>query len=342
MVKLIAFYLPQYHVIPENNFWWGDGFTEWNNVRSAKPFFSGHDQPRIPDKTIGYYDLSSEDFLLYQHKMALNSGIFGFCYYYYNFDGHTLLEQPLQIMLKNKVIQNKFCLCWANESWTRAWYGQNKEVLIKQNYSEDNAVRIFYSLVKYFNDYRYIKIEGKPVFIVYNPDEITDTKMYSHVWRYLAKKHGFEGLYLICVESLVYNMHPELYGFDAAIEFAPDWTVSCLEKKLDTGFRIYDYKQTVINMMLKPEPGYVRFRGAFPGWDNTPRYKNSGICFDNFSLGTFKYFVENRISETKKNFPPDYQYVFVNAWNEWGEGCYLEPDVRYGFSKLNIIKDLIR
>jgi len=257
MVKLIAFYLPQFHEIPENNLWWGKGFTEWDNVRNAKPFFFNHDQPRIPDNNIGYYDLMNSNFLEFQHGMALRYGLHGFCYYYYNFDGHTLLEGPLKIILNNRNIKNNYCICWANESWTRAWYGQNKEVLIEQRYSEKNAIDIFYSLKKYFSDTRYIKINGMPLFVIYNPCDNHSISVYSDIWKYLARKNKFPGIFLVSVESLIYNVDPASYGFDASIEFAPDWTVACLEDKIEETFRIYDYKRTAINMMMKSDPNYI-------------------------------------------------------------------------------------
>lgn len=341
MPKIIAFYLPQFHAIPENDRWWGKGFTEWNNVKSATPKFVGHYQPHIPHRSIGYYDLSNESFCVRQHNMATRHGIYGFCYYYYFFGGRTILEKPLTLFLNNKSIVNKFCLCWANESWTRAWYGQNKEVLIEQKYSDENAIQFYHSIKKYLHDERYITINGKPFLLVYRPEDISDCKAYSDIWRYLAKKDGYEDLFLASVESLIHNIDPEVFGFDAAVEFAPDWSVAKFLSLENKTFRVFDYKQSVANMLKKPSPGYLRFKGAFPGWDNTPRYRKCGISFQNSSLGVFKFFLEQRIQQTRNDLPQDMQYIFINAWNEWGEGCYLEPDEKSGYAKLAIIKELL-
>lgn len=342
MIKPIAFYLPQYHPIPENDQWWGKGFTEWHNVKNARPQFKNHYQPHIPHNTIGYYDLRDRNFLIKQHDLAKQYGIYGFCYYYYFFDGKTLLDLPLKIIRNTPEIQTNYCLCWANENWTRAWYGQNKEILISNTYNEDNALNFIKTVSPYFQDDRYIKIDGKPLLLVYEPDLIHNTRNYAKVWRNYVESIGFRGIYLASVEALTLGVNPAEYGFDAAVEFAPDWTQAHLLSDRTISHRIFDYKETIKNMMLKPEPDYTRFNCVFPSWDNTPRYKNSAITFINNNPGAFKYFLHATIEKTKNKFTPDNQFLFINAWNEWGEGCHLEPDQANGYAYLQILKELMQ
>ena len=341
-MEIVAFYLPQFHAIAENDLWWGQGFTEWDNVRAATPCFEGHYQPHIPHSSLGYYDLSDPETIERQHRLALRYGVGAFCYYYYNFSGHTLLETPLRLILQNSRISNRFCLCWANQDWTRVWYGQNKEVLIRQEYSRENAIRIFHGVEPYLTDKRNIRIAGKPLFLVYDPESNPLMREYSEIWRERAAQSGLGDLFLVNVEALCQRVHPAQYGFDAAVEFAPDWVQAVMTSQHGQYPRHYDYQATVRNMLLKEQVPYKRMRCVFPGWDNTPRYKKVGIVFKNSSLGIFRYALENALEYTRRYLPEEMQYVFINAWNEWGEGCHLEPDERYGFSTLQIVRSLIR
>ena len=224
-IKLIAFYLPQFHPFPENDRWWGKGFTEWTNVTKAKPNFKGHYQPHRPIH-LGYYDLRVPEVMQEQAQLAKNYGVYGFSYYFYWFDGVVLMETPLRAMLNNKSIDMPFCLTWANENWTRRWTGDEQDVLIAQNYSETDAIALLQYMMDYFQDERYIRIDGKPIFIIYRPNDIPNIKQISHLWRKEAEKHGLPGLYLISVKF--YNMTaPEDIGFDALVEFPPhklNWT----------------------------------------------------------------------------------------------------------------------
>ncbi|RZL43083.1 MAG: glycosyl hydrolase, partial [Pedobacter sp.] len=220
-VKPIAFYLPQYHAIKENNEWWGEGFTEWTNVKKANPKFKNHYQPHIPINN-NYYDLSDNNVLEEQAKIAQRYGVYGFCFYHYWFNGELLLETPLNNMLANKNPQLPFCLCWANENWTRTWDGQEKEVLKKQNYSLADDLEHIKYLIPFFADERYIKIDGKPVFLMYRTELHPNIKEASEIWREEVKKVGFPDLYLIRVENFERNIDPVLHGFDAGTEFAPD------------------------------------------------------------------------------------------------------------------------
>ena len=341
-MKAIAFYLPQFHATPENDLWWGQGFTEWTNVTSAVPYFAGHYQPHVPHESVGYYDLSRPEDLVRQHRQAYRYGVSAFCYYYYNFNGKTLLEEPLRIMNGDDSLQNEFCLCWANEDWTRAWYGQKKEVLLGQNYSPDHALSFIKAVTPYLKNPRYLRVDNKPLLLVYRPEHNPICLEYSSIWRTYAREFsdqlGFEDFYLVGVEALTHGVPPETYGFDAALEFAPDWTQTRLLSGPDERPRRFDYKATVQNMIAKPDPDYTRFRCIFPGWDNTPRYKQAGVLFDNNSMGVFKYFAEFAVDYTRRKLPDSAQFVFINAWNEWGEGCHLEPDEKHGFLPLQIVR----
>ena len=338
VIRALAFYLPQYHATPENDAWWGAGFTEWDNVRAARPCFVGHYQPHEPHPRLGYYNLADPAQLERQHRLAARYGLYGFCYYYYNFSGKTLLETPLRLINSLPDITLPFCLCWANHDWTRAWYGQSKEVLIGQEYKLENAAKVFAGLLPYLLNPRYIKVARIPLLLVFNPEHNPLMPEYSRIWRELALQSGLPGLFLAGVESLAIGVEPERYGFDVAVEFAPDWSCAALTSDAGAAPRVYDYQATLRNMLLKPAPSYTRLRCLFPGWDNTPRYKRAGLVFDNFSLGAFQYAVEQTREQSLARLPEELRYVFFNAWNEWGEGCHLEPDKRHGFMPLEIMR----
>lgn len=338
----IAFYLPQFHAIAENDLWWGKGFTEWDNVKTAIPYFTNHYQPHVPHKNIGYYNLLDQDVVEYQHSLAYNYGVKNFCYYYYNFSGKTLLEKPLKIINENQNIKNNFCLCWANQDWTRIWYGQNKDILIKQEYSIKNAAIIFKDMLEYFLNPRYIKIDNKPLLLTFSPDRNSLINEYSKMWREMALNSGFAGIYLIGVEAMSMGTDPVEYGFDAGLEFAPDWSCAVQLSKKGEKPRILDYSATVKNTLKKPVPPYTRLRCVFPGWDNTPRYKQAGIVFSNYSPGAFKYAIDFSIKYTQEYLPQNLHYIFINAWNEWGEGCHIEPDEHKGYLNLKIIRQAFK
>lgn len=339
--KIIAFYLPQFHPIPENDEWWGKDFTEWDNVRSGVPGFPNHYQPHIPASPLGYYDLRQERVQQMQAAMARRFGIHGFCYYYYWFGGKKLLETPLETMLRSGKPDFPFCLCWANPPWTRAWYGQSKQVLIDQDYSDTSMAKLMQDIGQILSDPRYITVNGRPLFCVYQAEELPESKKTTDVWREQAHKLGLAEPYLVRVEALAWDTNPTDLGFDAAIEFAPDWRQ--LGNLLNPGEqpRRVDYRTVVKNMILKPDPGYKRFRGVFPQWDNTARYKKAAMVVDNASPGVFAYHLETALEYTRQRFEGDEQLIFVNAWNEWGEGCHLEPDERNGTSWLEAIRQTL-
>lgn len=357
-IKPIAIYLPQFHAIPENNNWWGKGFTEWTNVTKSEPKFPGHYQPHLP-KDLGFYDLRLLETMEEQASLAQSYGIYGFCYYHYWFNGKLLLERPIEQMLKSGKPDFPFCLCWANENWTRRWDGQEQEVLMKQEYSlEDDRAHIKY-LINYFKDSRYIKIDGKPVYLMYRSELHPKINEATAIWREEAKKAGFDDLYIIRVENFERNLDPALHGFDAAMEFAPDglyrgkkYTKKNLIKHFITkklhklNIRksaffengIYDYNQLVKNMLSKPKFSYKYFRCVCPSWDNSARRQTGATMYLDSTPEKFQHWVSLIKQETENTFAEDEKIFFINAWNEWAEGCHLEPDQKWDKEYLEALK----
>lgn len=351
-MRPIAFYLPQYHPIPENDKWWGEGFTEWTNVRKAVPRFPGHFQPHAPGK-LGYYDLRSPDARQAQADLAREYGIHGFCYYHYWFNGKRLLETPFNEALRSGKPDFPFCLCWANENWTRRWDGEEREVLMAQDYSHEDDLEHIESLIPAFRDERYIRVNGKPLFLVYKTNLLPDPKKTTEIWREAARKAGIGELYLVRVENwfLGYDPQPEEIGFDAAAEFAPHWgslgpevpeKIALYDEFRGSNPRIYDYDNIMLKMLARQKPDYKMFRGVFPSWDNSPRRKNEPIIFLNSSPEKYAFWLSQIARYTMENFAGDERLVFINAWNEWGEGCHLEPDERYGLSHLEATRLALR
>lgn len=339
-IKTIAFYLPQFHPFPENDEWWGKGFTEWTNVTKAYPNFVGHYQPHLPIHS-GFYDLRVPEVMIDQAKLAKNYGISGFNFYYYWFDGKVLMHKPYEILLENKEIDIDFCITWANENWTRTWDGQESNVLIAQNHCEEDSIKFLESLYKYFEDERYIRIDNKPVLIIYRADIIPNMKETVSLWRKKAKKDGFDGLYLICSQTFGVRS-PEPYGFDAAMEFPPHTAQSSrINNEIDFTNKefdgiVYDYTQVVDNACASVEPEYKLFRTAMLSWDNTARKQNHSHIFCNFSLSKYKKWLSHIASNVVENnkYDNDEKLIFVNAWNEWAEGTHLEPDRKFGYGYL--------
>jgi GT2 family glycosyltransferase/predicted SAM-dependent methyltransferase len=338
--KCIAFYLPQYHPIPENNIWWGEGFTEWTNVTKAKPLYDGHYQPHLP-ANLGFYDLRVPETREAQAKLAKDHGIYGFCYYHYWFNGKRLLERPFQEILSSGEPSFPFCLCWANENWTRAWDGRQGEVLIKQNYSEkDDRDHIKY-LLNIFKDKRYIRIKGRPLMLIYLSTRLPNAKRTIEIWREEAQKQG-EELYICKVESAPYEYgDPSKSGFDASVEFQPDWgNLGPLKSQLSDGHHLYDYSNVVKRMLNKPIPTYKRYPCVTPMWDNSPRRKKSSLILDNSTPEAYELWLSETVSSLN-NRDLDDDIIFINAWNEWGEGNHLEPDRRHGLKYLESTKKVL-
>ncbi|WP_090970884.1 glycosyltransferase WbsX family protein [Parapedobacter composti] len=357
-VKPLAIYLPQYHPIPENDMWWGKGFTEWTNVAKAKPKFPGHYQPHLP-KDLGFYDLRLLEVMEAQADLAKRFGVYGFCYYHYWFGGRLLLERPLHQMLESGRPAMPYCLCWANENWSRRWDGSEMDILMEQRYSpEDDLAHIRY-LIRFFKDDRYIKIAGKPVLLMYRTELHPRMNETSERWREEARKEGFPDLYLVRVENFLRDVDPAVYGFDAGMEFAPDF--NCAGRKYlkqypvkyaatkwmhrlniqKSGYfdnQVFQYDELVENMLRKPPAGYKRFRTVCPSWDNSARRASNAVVFHKSTPEKFKSWVSDIAKYTERSFDGDEQIFFINAWNEWGEGCHLEPDQRFGLGYLEAFK----
>lgn len=337
--KLITFYLPQFHAIPENDEWWGEGFTEWTNVKPAQPHYRGHYQPHIPGE-LGYYSLEDPETQRRQVELAKLYGIAGFCFYFYWFGGKRLLEKPIENYLQNRDLDLPFCLCWANENWSRRWDGLDDQVLIGQKHSADDDLAFIAHVAEYLRNERYIRIDGKPLLLVYRPGELPDAKATAARWRTWCRENGVGEIYLAYTQSFD-KAHPARYGFDAAVEFPPNGTVpddvtdSVLPLQDNFLGKVYDWR-TYLKRSAKPTtPKYTLFRGVCPSWDNTARRKERGTSFINSSPRGYQEWLFNAIKDTVRRFPKeDQRLVFINAWNEWAEGAHLEPDQRYGYGYL--------
>ncbi|WP_242155183.1 glycoside hydrolase family 99-like domain-containing protein [Aestuariivivens sediminis] len=344
-LRPIAFVLPQYHPIPENDVWWGKGFTEWTNVTRAKPLFKGHYQPQLPTD-LGFYDLRLPEARKAQADLAKEYGIHGFCYYHYWFNGKRLLDEPIDGMLAQKDLDMPFMLCWANENWTRRWDGKENEVLMKQEYRlDDDMEHIRWLCENVFSDERCIKVNGCPVFSVYDHRQFPDLKQTGELWRQIAKEeYGFPNLYLIVIESFNRSVDPNAYDFDATIEFSPHMVLkqrvpkSFLEKKgFKKTFDFRDFKSAVSTIMSRPKPDFKLFRCVTPSWDNTARKGKEGtICIGSSPELYYKWL--HHIVTHFKPYSKEENFVFINAMNEWAEGNHLEPCIKYGRAYLEATK----
>ena len=344
-VKLICFYLPQFHEIEENNLWWGKGFTEWSNVKPAKANFRGHYQPHIPGD-LGYYSLLNADTQKKQVELAKLYGVEGFCFYFYWFGGKRLLETPTLNFLNNKELELPFCLCWANENWSRRWDGLDSDILIEQCHSPEDDIEFIKYLSKYLVDDRYIRIDGKPLILVYRPSLLPSAIDTSNRWRKWCRDFGIGEVYLAYTQSFEKD-DPQIFGFDAAIEFPPNnSSPPNLNSKIETiagakfSGNVYDWGIFPKRSETYREPTYTLFRSVCPGWDNTARRGLNGTVFVNNSPSSFKYWLKNAISHTiKSKNNSDERLIFVNAWNEWAEGAHLEPDQKNGYAYLQAVRE---
>lgn len=373
-MKIISFYLPQFHSIPENDEWWGKGFTEWVNVKKARPLFEGHEQPKVP-LAQNYYNLLDKDVMRWQAKIAKDYGIYGFCFYHYWFDGHLLLEKPLENYLSDQTIDFPYCICWANENWTNLWVSDKRKVLIAQTYGGVDEWKKHYNyLKKFFKDKRYIRINNKPLLVIYKPDLIPRIREMLELYTNLAMQDGFEGICFACQrpDSLLDGNNSDLSSFDYCIEYQPIFAFSSvynrsnllwlrklkrrillnIEKYLHitaTNFKlsrikdnltIYSYDE-LWNSIIQSDPMTDKsIPGAFVNWDNTPRRGARGSVVDGATPLKFKKYLKQQIIHAKKDYKQDMMFVF--AWNEWGEGGYLEPDERYGYGYLNAVYEALK
>lgn len=330
--RLIAFYLPQFHPIPENDLWWGKGFTEWTNVTKAEPLFEGHLQPHLPTD-FGFYDLRLRETRREQIKVAKQYGVDGFCYHYYWFSGKRILNRPLDDMLADPDSDMPFCLCWANENWTRRWDGADQEILIAQQYLPDDDLNFIKSLVPFFQDKRYIRVDGKPYLIVYRPQHLPDPAKTAAIWREYCRSVGLGEIH-ICAALTHGNEDYTLFEFDSGVEFPPhNLKIANINDQLEFHeIFIGNLMQfaSVAQFYLDRVYGNARvFKTVFPSWDNTARTKERALIVLNGTPENYEYWLASTIDQVRQAGKAN-ELVFINAWNEWAEGCHLEPDRRYG------------
>lgn len=331
--RLIAFYLTQFHPIPENDDWWGKGFTEWTNVTKASPLFEGHYQPQLPTD-FGFYDLRVRATRRDQIRLAKEYGIDGFCYHYYWFSGTRLLNQPLDDMLADPDSDMPFCLCWANENWTRRWDAAEHEVLIAQRYLPDDDLEFIKSLQPFFADPRYIRIDGKPFLIVYRPQHLPDARTTATIWRDYCRTAGIGEIH-ICAALTHGNSDYAQFGFDSGVEFPPH-NLQCDNQAGHLAFHesfsgyVVEYAEVASAYLERRYQNPNVFRSVFPAWDNTARTGSRALIVLGCSPENYEHWLSQAIRMTTQDFPGCDRLVFINAWNEWGEGCHLEPDRKYG------------
>jgi lipopolysaccharide biosynthesis protein len=341
-VKLVAFYLPQFHPIPENDRWWGEGFTEWTNVVPARPSFKGHYQPQLPTE-LGYYDLRDPEVLDRQAELAREYGVHGFCFHHYWFNGRRVLERPLEQMLARETPTLPFCISWANENWTRRWDGLDHEVLLWQDYDGDWAERFIRDALPILGDDRYMRVGGAAILLVYRVDLLPDAPRVAELWRTIAQAEGLD-LHLAAVQSFGIE-DPRPFGFDAAVEFPPHpfgrRPAEARVKRLRRRFRgtLEDYESLIVAALDKPVPDYDLYRGLVPSWDNTARRGHEAYAAVDSSPDAYRRWLGELVCQALERSDVTEPLVFVNAWNEWAEGTHLEPDDRYGRAWLEATRD---
>ncbi len=336
--KLIAFFLPQFYPIKENDEFWGKGFTEWTNVARAKPNFEGHYQPQLP-ADLGYYDLRVPEVLEQQAEFAATYGIYGFCFYYYWFNGRRLLERPLDQMLRSGRPDFPFCICWANENWTRTWDGAASEILIQQDYSDDACEQFIRDVIPVLRHPRYIRVGGAPMLLVYRINALPKPMTITQKWREICAAEGITSLHICAVQSFGVG-DPRPYGCDAAIEFPPHTERLIMDRESVSGihadFRGYleHYPAIARNQLALPWPDYTWYRGVMPSFDNTPRRGVHAHIYLNSSPSEYQSWLYELVKQELRWKATQEPIVFINAWNEWAEGAYLEPDQKYGRARL--------
>jgi lipopolysaccharide biosynthesis protein len=334
LVRPIAFYLPQFHPVEINDRAWGPGFTEWTNVAKATPNFQGHYQPHIP-RDLGFYDLRLPEVLHKQAELASRYGIYGFCFYFYSFSGKRLLEKPLDLFVSEKV-KFPFCICWANENWTKRWDGSDHDILIGQTHKFEDDARVFDDFYPYIIQDNYIKVDGLPLVIVYRPDILEEPARVFEDWRARAVKSGLSGLHIAVVNFYGVD-NPHDFGADSLVEFPPhnyinEWsTVHSPPSGLSSNFKgtLVDYRGVMVQSMKRSE-AFSFFPAVMPSWDNTARRQNTPHTFLNSSPELFGFWSRVQTSKAVRDPSNPHNFLFVNAWNEWGEGCHLEPCLKYG------------
>jgi len=355
--RLIAFYLPQFHPIPENDAWWGRGFTEWTNVCQAKPLFLKHRQPRLP-ADMGFYDLRVPETRAAQAGLAHKYGIEGFCYWHYWFQGRRLLWRPFNDVLQSGEPNFPFCLAWANESWSRRWLGEEEDVLAAQTYSEDDDIHHIQWLLQAFADRRYITVNAHPLFLIYRPRHLPNPQRTTDVFRTECVKAGLPEPFLVGIDAHCQNFDCRSIGFDGTLSFEPqlgllpgaqkpgsasndDASLSKLLRNIRLGIfsnrlKIYDDEEAR-RLMFQQKPEFPYYPSIFVGWDSTPRRRENAIVVVNGTPDQFGGHLSAMI-RTVANRPFEDRLVFINAWNEWAEGNYLEPDFKWGRGYLKAVR----
>jgi lipopolysaccharide biosynthesis protein len=357
MIKSIAIHLPQFYPFAENDEWWGKGFTEWTNVTKAKPLFEGHYQPHLPTD-LGFYDLRLEEARIAQAELAREYGIDGFCYYHYWFNGKRIMNKPLDDMIRTKTPNFPYMLCWANENWTRRWDGMDAEILIEQTYGhQDDITHMEFLCSNFFNDPRYIRVNGKPFFVVYRPSLFPDIKNTLIQWREVARKMGIGELYLGYMQSFNYKDDPSVAGFDCAIEFQPDFSSVPTPERLPIKDKIkyklkisksayhlnfiYSYSKYVKRFIENWKVKRNIYPSIFPMWDNASRRNGGATIFKDSTPLIYQEWLEHIIKLYKEEKSDMDKYIFINAWNEWAEGNHLEPCQEWGRKYLEATKNAL-
>ena len=343
---LVAFYLPQFHATPENDAWWGPGFTEWRNVTRALPQFEGHAQPRLPG-ALGFYDLTAGDILRRQVELAREYGIGAFCFYFYWFNGQRLLDAPLQAWLADRSLDLPFCLCWANESWSRRWDGRAEDILVAQRHGAEDDLAFIAHVAAYLRDPRYLRVEGKPLLLVYRPGLLPDSKATAVRWREYCRQQGIGEICIAYVQGFE-RPDPADLGFDAAVEFPPNMetpdAVTASQSLVNPDFRgeVLDWRELARAVAARDLPSYPLFPGVNAGWDNEPRRPGCGRVYLHASPRGYRDWLQRTIQSRLAGTPAGWKLVFINAWNEWAEGAVLEPDARLGHAWLEATRQALQ
>ena len=347
--RFIAFYLPQFYPTPYNDEWWGRGFTEWTNVVKARPRFRGHYQPHLP-ADLGFYDLRLPEAREAQAELAREYGIYGFCYYHYWFEGQRILERPLDEVLALGRPDFPFCICWANQSWTRSWEGNIRNMLMEQRYSAEDDLAHIRNLIRTLEDPRYIRIEGKPLVLIYRVELLPDPQQTAETWQTESRRAGLGDLFLVNVESSYVRVPKDAskLGFDAAVRFQPNVN-SFFAPKFVRGLRalksprrndrVYSYADLYKRWKAGISPSYRHFDCVIPMWDNSARRERRAFILRDSTPAQYEIWLR----EALRRATPDKdgrQWVFINAWNEWGEGCHLEPCQKWGRAYLEATKQV--
>ncbi|MDD2878375.1 MAG: glycoside hydrolase family 99-like domain-containing protein [Acidiphilium sp.] len=341
LATLLAYYLPQFHPIAENDAWWGTGFTDWVNLARATPRFAGHYQPRVP-RDLGYYSLEDPATLPRQIELAKNAGIGGFVFYYYWFNGKRLLEKPLERLLADASLDTRFCLMWANENWTRRWDGQEREIMLAQDYNAEDDVALVDDFARHFADKRYIRLEGRPLLMIYRAALIPDGPATIARWRALFAERHHENPLIFMAQSF-HDYDPSRHGLDGAVEFPPHKLVVDAPKMnadldlFDPEFSgdVYRYADVVAASLADPDPAYPLIRTVVPGWDNDARREGAGVILQDATPAAYQTWLTTLIERARRRKVFGEAIVCINAWNEWAEGAYLEPDLHFGAAFLN-------